>query len=227
MNINIEINENERGNDDLAKIIVKIPDYNTETTLALPFGEIYASYGAPDATSLDLLLVASICYVIDKSVPRKDSFDSWTRNFKVEFPVAEVEKWNNASEKLIKAVNFLTGDIWDLSFRKRNEIVFKTPPSKIRRKPLPKVEKAEAVCSFSGGVDSLIGAINLLESKKFTGIQLIGHYDAPGAKSAQKLLLNQVKAAYSSKADLLQVRVSQKSGKKRVSGILCKSEFIN
>lgn len=213
MKINIEINEDNRKNDGLANIIVSVPENNTEANLALPFEDIYELFGTPDETSLDLLLVASLCYVIDKTVTRRDFFDAWTRVLEVEFPVADVAKWNAALDNLTKAINFLTGDIWEISFRKRSETIFEPPPPKKRRKPLPKLNNIEAVCSFSGGVDSFIGAVDLLEKSEFAEIQLIGHYDAPGAKSAQKALFEKVKAEYPNKTELLQVRVSQTPGK--------------
>lgn len=212
MKINIEINEDNRKDDGLANIIVNVPENSTEASLALPFKDIYELFGTPDETSLDLLLIASFCYIIDKTVARRDFFDSWTRFLEVEFPVADVAKWNAALDNLTRALNFLTGDIWEISFRKRSETIFEPPPKK-RRKPLPKLKNIEAVCSFSGGVDSFIGTVDLLESNEFAGIQLIGHYDAPGAKSAQKALFERVKAEYPNRAELLQVRVSQTPGR--------------
>ncbi len=223
MKVNIEINEKNRRNDGLAEIIVKSPENDLEASLALPFNDIYELFGTPDETSLDLLIIASLCYVIDKIIPRRDSFDAWTRSLQVELPVANVTKWNGALDKLTKAINFLTGDRWDISFRKRNEIIFEPPTPKRRRKPLPRLAKIDAVCSFSGGVDSFIGAVDLLEGNEFAGIQLIGHYDAPGAKSAQQGVFEQVKAEYPNKAELLQVRVSQTPGKSYESTLRSRS----
>ncbi|HEX9961468.1 MAG TPA: Qat anti-phage system QueC-like protein QatC [Pyrinomonadaceae bacterium] len=223
MKINIEINEAGRSEDGLAAIIVKVPEDETEVRLALPFDSLYELYGVPDETSLDFLLIAGLCYVIDKMVARRDTIDFWTRNLEVEFPVADVAIWNDSLDNLTKAVNFLTGDVWSISFRKRKEKVFQAPPPKRRRNPLPKLKTIDAVCSFSGGVDSFIGALDLLESNEFEGIQLLGHYDAPGAKSAQQSLFKQVKAEYPGKAELLQVRVSQIPGKTNESTLRSRS----
>lgn len=190
MKINIAINETNRKSDGLANISVNIPDLDLQSTLVLPFEEIYDRCKIPAETNLDFLLIASLCYVIDKTVSRSNAFDFWTRDLEVEFPVSNVSKWERAAKNFTEAINFLTGDIWSISFRKRKETLFQAPPPKRRRKIKPRLAKTEAVCSFSGGVDSLVGAVNLLESGEYQGIHLIGHYDAPGAKKRNNYFLN-------------------------------------
>lgn len=223
MKINIEINETSRNSDGLATISVKVPDLDLQSTLALPFEEIYDRCKIPDDTNLDFLLIASLCYAIDKTVSRSNAFDFWTRDLEVEFPVSDVDKWEGAAKNFTEAINFLTGDVWSISFRKRKETVFQAPPPKRRRKIKPRLSTTEAVCSFSGGVDSLVGAVNLLTSGDYQGIHLIGHYDAPGAKKAQQLLFERVKAEYPDKAELLQLRVSHNPAKANESTLRSRS----
>jgi hypothetical protein len=214
MNINIQINEASRGKDGLAQVVINVPDVELSYNLDLPFDNIFQRWGSPDDLSLDLLLIAGICYVTDKIVPRSLTDDFWTRDLEIEFPVTEPGKWHKAVQNLTQALNFLTGDIWQLSFRRREERLFQSPVPKIKRKPLPpRLEKVDAVCSLSGGVDSLIGAIDLLGNEAFEGIHLIGHYDAPGAKKPQQQLWGQLKIYYPDKAELMQVRVSHKPSK--------------
>jgi 7-cyano-7-deazaguanine synthase in queuosine biosynthesis len=86
-------------------------------------------------------------------------------------------------------------------------------PSKKRRR-LAKVsdtpsEEVTAVCLFSGGLDSLSGAINLLADSTIRRLRLVGHYDSSGA-STQAELFAAVDAEYPGKAELLQVRVSHR-----------------
>ena len=215
MNINIKIDETNRREDGLAQVIVDVPALELSVNLDLPFNPIYSRCGIPDDTTLDLLLVASLCYVIDKSVSRsKTAADFWTRNLNVEIPVSEPKKWQKVNTDLNQTLGFLTGDVWELSFRKRDEKLFKKPQPKKRRKSLPPtIQEIDAVCLFSGGVDSLIGAIDLLENNSLKGIHLIGHYDAPGAKKAQNDLFNKIALKYPQKVELLQVRVSHKSSR--------------
>lgn len=209
MNINITIDETNRREDGLAQIVVDVPALGLRTNLDLSFASIYSRCGIPDDTTLDFLLVASLCYVIDKNVSRALPPDFWTRDLSVEIPVSEPEKWRNVIAELEQTLDFLTGDSWHFSFRKRDEQLFQKPAPKIRRKPLPPIlEEIDAVCLFSGGVDSLIGGIDLLESNSFKGIHLVGHYDAPGAKKAQSDLFDKILLEYPRKAELLQVRIS-------------------
>ena len=223
MKIIIEINQTKRNRDGLANISITVPDLELRSTVVLPFEEIYNRCGIPDRISLDFLLIASLCYAIDKTISRSTAFDFWTRTLEVEFPVSNFEKWNNAVEDLTKALNFLTGDIWLITFCKMENSIFQAPPPKKRRKIKPKLEKVDAVCSFSGGVDSLVGTINLLKSGDYEGIHLIGHYDAPGAKKAQNLLFDGIKAEYVDKAELIQVRVSQNPVKANESTLRSRS----
>ncbi len=211
MNISINIDETNRREDGLAQIVVDVPALELSRILDLPFASMYSRCGIPDDTTLDLLLVASLCYVIDKNVPRAFAFDFWTRDLNVEIPVSEPRKWQKVNTELKQTLDFLTGDNWQFSFRKREEQLFQKPKPKIRRKPLPPIlEEIDTVCLFSGGVDSLIGTIDLLESNNFKGIHLVGHYDAPGAKKAQSDLFKKIVLEYPQKAELLQVRVSHK-----------------
>ena len=188
MKINFQIDESNRHEDGLAAVMVKNPVSEMKYSLDIPFAEIYARCGIPDEMTLDLLLVASLCYVVDKTVPRSNSDiapDFWTRELEPEFPVRNPEKWSVIAGDLNQTLSFLTGDLWRVSFHKRKEELFIEPPPKKRRGgrvPPIRLDDVDAVCSFSGGVDSLAGAINLLEDKNFTRIHLIGHYDAPGAR---------------------------------------------
>ena len=211
MNINIRVNELNRGEDGLAQLIASVPALGLQYNLDLPFGELHARCGIPDETNLDFLLIASLVYVIDKIVPRSSAFDVWTRELEMELPVSEPSKWQKVAKDLNETLGFLTGDIWQLSFRQRSENLFQRPAPKRRRKPsLPRLSEINAVCSFSGGVDSLIGAIDLLENDAINEVRLIGHYDAPGAKKSQQTLFDALSRSYPDKAELLQVRVSHK-----------------
>ena len=65
--------------------------------------------------------------------------------------------------------------------------------------------------SFLRGLDSLIGAIDYLESNASSSLFLVGHRDRfGGPKSDQDRLYKILKEYYQSRIDLLQVRVGQK-----------------
>src|SRR5690554_661420 len=106
----------------------------------------------------DLLNIASFIFAIDKIFSRLDTIDGWTRNFEVEIPVSNYDKWNINKKLLEKCLNFLSGDKWDITFSKINVSNIGTI--------IPFKKKYDEICMLSGGLDSYIGAINLLEENK-------------------------------------------------------------
>ncbi|MGA9997688.1 MAG: Qat anti-phage system QueC-like protein QatC [Pyrinomonadaceae bacterium] len=211
MNIVTHVHASTRHPDGLAKVTVEVPDLETQRDLDISFDKLHMQCGVPDKVSLDLLFVASICYIIDKTVPRASAFDRWTREFEVSIPVSAHKKWQSVTRELESALGFLTGDVWQFSFHEMETDLFVEPKRKRRRRKIsPTVENVAAVCLFSGGLDSLIGAIDLLAKNESAGIRLVGHYDAAGAKSSQNELFATLNGYYSRRAELLQVRVSHK-----------------
>jgi 7-cyano-7-deazaguanine synthase in queuosine biosynthesis len=212
LNINLKISKTARHKDGLAKVIIEAPDLRVQRELDLPFKKLHERCGIPDDLTLDLLFLASICYVIDKTVPRASANDWWTRELAVTIPVSDSKKWEKVKTELNNTLGFLTGDVWNLSFENSESDLFKVQHKKRRR--LAKVsdrpsEKVTAVCLFSGGLDSLSGAINLLADSSIRRVHLVGHYDSSGA-STQAELFAAVDAHYPGKAELLQVRVSHR-----------------
>ena len=69
---------------------------------------------------------------------------------------------------------------------------------------------ASGVCLFSGGLDSLVGAVDLLAVDSGLKLLLVGHYDSPGPASQQRRLYAGLNHRYPWRAELLQTRVSQK-----------------
>lgn len=65
--------------------------------------------------------------------------------------------------------------------------------------------KADAVCLFSGGLDSLTGALDLLASQPDANILLVGHHD--GQAKEQNDLYDVLRAHYPDRERLLRVRV--------------------
>lgn len=210
MNIEIRIAPSERHADGLARISVVVPELETNYALDLPFKELSQRVGVNDPVALDFLIVAALCYVIDKIVPRSTAADNWTREFEVEFPVSTLQTWNLAAQNLDAALKFLTGDLWGTSFRSLKEDYFLKPTSRNRRKSTVSPIQANNVCLLSGGLDSLVGAIDLLTNTSGDRTLLVGHYDAAGPASQQQKLFAQMNAVFPGRAELLQTRVSHK-----------------
>lgn len=211
MNVEIQSDDSARHRDGSLKLAVEISETGVRRELDLPFENLHKRCGIPDPITLDLLLVAGLCYVIDKSAKRADTFDGWTHEFEVQLPVSAPERWQSVAGRLDRALSFLTGDEWHLSFREMGIDFFREPEKKRRRKSSePEKEKVTHVCLFSGGLDSLTGAIDLLAHEASAILQLVGHYDAAGAAAAQELLFKVLDESYPGRCDLLQMRVSHR-----------------
>lgn len=141
----------------------------------------------------DFFTLSAAVYGIDRFVERKsNSVDGWSRELKVSFPVHNLSKWNTCKEDLNRLLSFLTGDYWDVEFRKETI-------------ELPKVAlDKEYLVSFtqvnllSGGLDSLIGALDFLKQNANQNILFVSHYDPQmhGPKGDQKDLISEIEKMY-------------------------------
>lgn len=157
--------------------------------------------------ALDLLLIAATVYALDKLVARESAPDCWTREFAVSIPVSDETAWDSVRDELSLSLSFLTGDVWPLQFTKLNTALVRPPRRQQSRfvKPL----RGDAVCLFSGGLDSLVGAIDRLETNKDEKLLLVGHHDGDiaGPLSDQKRLLEQLQPTYKGRTSSVLVRV--------------------
>lgn len=140
----------------------------------------------PSSRILDLLNLAISVYTADLKIPRKFSEDRWTRTILLHIPVISLTTWQKTTPSIIKMLGFLTGDRWEISFRKNN---FK-PKLTINNQ----VEIVSKVSLFSGGLDSLVGAIDLLEDGE--RIALVGHHGAGVTNKVQETVLGELEKLY-------------------------------
>lgn len=115
--------------------------------------------------ALDLFYLSLMVFYADRKIQRNNQADRWTRDIEIYMPVFSVQKWTNNAHILKAALDFLTGDNWTIHFRERycltdDEIKYKNGRYRYRNS-IKKVD-ADAFCMLSGGLDSLIGAIDLL-----------------------------------------------------------------
>jgi hypothetical protein len=125
----------------------------------------------PSERAVDLALLAAVVMAADTRISRSSaSQDAWTREIGLSVPVAEPAIWISLTPLIVTALNFLTGDHWGLHFRPRiaGFSSLATAPEKLR------MAKAKSVCLFSGGLDSFIGAIDLLSAGEVP--LLVSHY---------------------------------------------------
>lgn len=146
----------------------------------------------PSEIGLDLLILAAHVYAADTRISRgMASQDTWTREIRLVVPVSDPDRWNAAAQILTRMLNFLTGDRWTINFRGRpNEFSIMVPRNTNQHSGMP----FDSIALFSGGLDSLIGAINILEVGQSP--LFISHTGDGAASDAQRNLYNALRAHY-------------------------------
>jgi len=147
----------------------------------------------PSEDGIDFLCLAALVYLADTRISREmHSQDSWTREIAISLPVYNLDKWNASVDTIKRMLNFLTGDLWEIMFLHRD---FELAPSST---PLITPIELDAVTLFSGGMDSLIAAINFLEEGE--KVAFISHASDSYTKNSQKKLLAHFQNQYSQNA---------------------------
>ena len=146
----------------------------------------------PTERAIDLVLLAALVNAADTRVSRSiNAQDGWTREIDLYVPVLALSVWDDERQSIEALLKFLTGDRWRMFFRAR-------PARAVNLTVQPKrlaTDGLTEVCLLSGGLDSLVGAIDLLAAGNRP--LFVSHYwDAETAK-AQALLLTKLKKHFS------------------------------
>src|SRR5205814_1132651 len=115
-------------------------------------------------------LLSTMVFCADTRISREtDTQDGWTREIDLYVPVQNQALWIAQQSLLRRTLRFLTGDQWRVFFRPRpngfNAIVSR------HQREFPRFT---CVSLFSGGLDSYIGAIDIIASGERP--LLVSHY---------------------------------------------------
>lgn len=140
--------------------------------------------------SLDVLYLSLFVFGADRLILRDSGKDAWSRDIELHIPVLAYERWSKLKSSVENMLNFLTGDHWIIKFRPRDYV-----DEEIKaRKKWERVKKynndISKICMFSGGLDSCIGALDLLSLQENKNKTLfISHYGGgKGTKEYQDAL---------------------------------------
>ena len=123
-----------------------------------------------DELAIDLLRIASYVYIGDCQISRgglKDPFDEqWNKSLHFYIPVLNPEFWNQKTikENLQDTLSFLVGHKYDFDFSSLSKKDRKLFLDVINKKTISR-EPVECISMFSGGIDSLLSTVQLLEKK--------------------------------------------------------------
>lgn len=185
------------GGDDVADsgrrlaggLVTELPRYSSFSSIDHQIGDTITQLQAmglhPSERALDLAVLAAAITAADTRISRDlDAQDGWTREIELCVPVSDSRVWTDSGPLIERTLNFLTGDLWFVTFRERAASVQTLVP--VSTGTL--TEKPQSVCLFSGGLDSFIGAVDLLSEGE--RILLVSHYWDRVASRHQKLCLD-------------------------------------
>ncbi len=119
------------------------------------FSDLKKSKICPNEVALDFSMIALAVTAADKAILRRNSADGWTRKITLSLYLHDVSKWNRVKNDLEWMLRFLSGDFWTLNF-------ISLPISFVPKQQYEKRDQ-DCICLLSGGMDSLVGAIDLHE----------------------------------------------------------------
>jgi hypothetical protein len=141
---------------------------------------------------LDVLVLAAHVHAADTRISRaSETQDGWTREIRLIVPVSNPDIWSSVALIFARMLNFLTGDRWSLAFRARPAGYDKAVPPPPANHVAPRFD---TLALFSGGLDSLVGAIDVLEAGRTP--LLVSHAGEGTTSSVQASIYNALKAHY-------------------------------
>lgn len=146
----------------------------------------------PSEIGVDVLVLAAHVHAADTRISRtSESQEGWTREIRLIVPVSDPERWTAVAPTFVRMLNFLTGDRWSLAFRarpRRFARVASARPARLIGLPF------DDLALFSGGLDSLIGAIDALEEGRTP--LFISHAGESVTSNAQSTIFEALKRHY-------------------------------
>lgn len=158
-------------------------DFGIGTALdALVQGQVY-----PSELGIDVALLAAMVHAADTRLCRRsESQDSWTREIRLVVPVSDPSVWSPATALVERMLEFLTGDRWTIGFRARPVRLRTLAPSRARH--MTGGAPFDSLSLLSGGVDSLVGAIDLLASGRTP--MFVSHAGEGATSDAQRSIID-------------------------------------
>lgn len=163
---------------------------------------------------VDLVRLAVLVFCADRSTLRDQGFGvRWDRDLELIVPVSAPDDWSAAADKLAGLLHVLSGDRWQLAFERARAA---------RRGRVAEAEPAEIVCLFSGGADSLAGA---LAAQAQTGPPpvLVSHWDNMATSATQSRLVARLEQLWSAEPIHHRLQVQRRRHQVR-SGVAFRDE---
>ncbi|NKN33913.1 Qat anti-phage system QueC-like protein QatC [Marichromatium bheemlicum] len=149
----------------------------------------------PSERGIDLVVLAALVNAGDTRVSRKlNAQDGWTREIDLYIPVSTSSAWTASTRSIESMLRFLSGDRWRVFFRDRTK---RTRTLAVAPKRLA-IDGLTKVSLLSGGLDSLIGAVDLLSGSERP--LFVSHYWDSETAKAQAYILDRLENRFGKEA---------------------------
>ena len=159
--------------------------------------------------NIEFVRLAILVYLVDRTTARLPK--QWLRDLSLQIPVWDSGPWVEVASDLEALLGFLTNDRWSLNF-----VRSRTPrPASVRPAP-----EGPAVALFSGGADSLAGAL-IAERQLGSPPVLVSHRDWSVVTGAQQRLIAELAALWGHEPPMFSAvvgRSAQQIGSRRGFG---------
>jgi len=170
----------EKYTSDLDVVLFSQPGEKSKATAGQSISnEIRCRKLNPSTEAWDFLSIALSCVCADMAGHRKKSPDGWTREFDLTIAVSNPSFWESQKATIQIALDFLTTDRWSINF-----VDGGYSPLTANTK---RILSGDCVTLLSGGMDSLIGTIDLVADKR---VPVTVSQVVRGDKSKQKYFPN-------------------------------------
>lgn len=180
-NLEVYIKNGSRDINGLLNMAIKDVDTNISSDVIINTKQLFKSLKLiPEQKSLDIWFFSVYIHLVDNLLPRNEiAVDNWLREITVRIPVSTPLLWNSSSKSIIEALNFLTGDEWNIEFYQLENNYFFNDELELEEDV-----NIEKICLLSGGLDSLVGAIDLVNTSD--NIIFTSHFDNAGAMKVKQ-----------------------------------------
>lgn len=158
--------------------------------------------GDEPARLTDFIEIASYVFAADRMTKRGALYDpgfgaEWRRAFYLVIAVRDVSFWCGAGVKdtLAEALTFLSEDTWRIEFVENRQPIPLQQYLKGLKEEDPYASGGTSIVLFSGGLDSLAGAVHELRHTN-RHVVLVSHLNTPGIGRRQKLLAKELAASH-------------------------------
>lgn len=167
------------GRKDVLRVRFDAPGNSSAPMMTI--ADTFARNGVnPSLVALDLLRLAVSVYAADTRILREDAFDGWTRDLALHAFVHDLTRWRGSEPLIERLLTFLTGDHWTVVLRHTPKTYRPIVAPAGRH---PRLVAADTVCLLSGGLDSFVGAIDLLDAGH--RLAFVGHQSSGGGATSR------------------------------------------